>query len=137
MKALGLDLGSKTLGIAISDLTRTLARGLETYRFQEEDYTSALDYLLKVIEREKISTIVLGYPKNMDGTVGKQGQVSEHFKAMIESKSHCEVILWDERLSSKQAVHSLTQNTKKSKRKKRTDEVAAIILLQSFLDAKK
>ncbi len=138
MKVLGLDLGTKTLGIAISDLTKTLARGIDNYRFEEEAYQKAINRVKQVTENEKITEIVLGYPKNMDGTIGAQGQISENFKTLLESTLNIPVILWDERLSTQQASRNLIKNqTKKKNRKKRIDEEAAIFILQSYLDAKK
>ena len=138
MKILGLDLGTRTLGIAISDVTKTLARGVDNFRFQEADYDKAIERVLDITIKEKISAIVLGYPKNMDGTIGSQGKISEMFKKELSKVTDIPIILWDERLSTQQASRNLiTRQTKKAKRKKRIDEEAAIFILQSYLDAKK
>lgn len=135
MKKLGLDLGNKTLGIAISDELNFLARGLETFRFEDRDFKSALDYTLKLILQYNIDGIVLGYPKNMDGSVGEQAQICETFKKDIEANSDVKVILWDERLTSKMANNMMiSQNLKSKKRKKDIDKMAATIILQGYLD---
>ena len=116
MKKLGLDLGDKTLGLAISDEFNFLARGLDTLRFEDRDFETALNDLLAVLAKEKVDTLVLGYPKNMDGSVGIQGQTSLDFKEMILEKLNIKVVLWDERLTSKMASNMMkSQNLKKKK----------------------
>ena len=138
MKVVGLDLGTKTLGIAISDITKTLARGLENYRFESENYHSAVKRVEQLLNDEKISEIILGFPKNMDGSLGKQAKITEGFKRLLEEITAVPVILWDERLSTQQASRNLINNqTKKKKRKSSIDQEAAIFILQSYLDAKK
>ncbi len=138
MKILGLDLGNKTLGIAISDELGFLARGLETYRFSDSDFNSALAYLLTVIEKNKITEVVLGLPKNMNGTLGSQAQLTLEFKDKLLKKSNVKVIMWDERLTSKMATSMMvSQNLKKKNRKKDIDKMAATIILQGYLDSQK
>jgi len=135
MKKLGLDLGNKTLGIAISDELGFLARGLETFRFEDRDFDSALAYTVQLIEKEKITEIVLGYPKNMDGTIGEQGQISEQFKAKLETMSNVHITLWDERLTSKMASNMMKdQKLKRQKRRNDIDKMAAVVILQGYLD---
>jgi putative Holliday junction resolvase len=135
LKKLGLDLGNKTLGIAISDDLGFLARGLETYRFEEKDFDSALEYTKTLINKYNINEVVLGFPKNMDGSVGEQGHISEDFKIKLEEATSCKVILWDERLTSKMATSMMvSQNLKKKNRKKDIDKMAATIILQGYLD---
>ena len=136
MKKLGLDLGNKTLGIAVSDELGFLARGLETYRFEEKDFDSALEYILIIIEKNNIDVVVLGLPKNMDGSLGEQANFSNEFKDMLLEKSTVKVIMWDERLTSKMASNMMiTQNLKRKKRKKDIDKMAAVIILQGYLDS--
>ncbi len=138
MKILGLDLGTRTLGIAISDVTQTLARGIDNFRYLEGDEAAPLKRVQELTQNEAIETIVLGYPKNMNGTIGVQGKLSEQFKLRLEEIVNIPVVLWDERLSTQQASRNLiVRKTKKSHRKKRIDEEAAIFILQSYLDAKK
>ena len=136
MKKLGLDLGNRTLGIAISDDLNFLARGLETYRFEEKDFDSALQYTKELIIKYNIDVVVLGHPKNMDGSTGEQAQISEEFKRNLEEQSKVKVVLWDERLTSKMANSMMiSQNIKSKKRKKDIDKMAATIILQGYLDS--
>lgn len=135
MRKLGLDLGNKTLGIAISDELGFLARGLETYRFEEKQFDKALAHTLSIIKEYTIDEVVLGYPKNMDGSIGEQGRISEDFKQQLETQSSVAVILWDERLTSKMASKMMIeQNLKRNKRKKDIDKMAATLILQGYLD---
>ena len=133
MRKLGLDLGNRTLGVAISDELGFLARGVTTFRFEEKDFESALAF--ETIEQQKVDGIVLGFPKNMDGTVGEQGNICLSFKDMIQSKVDIDVVMWDERLTSKMASNMMiSQNLKRKKRKEDIDKNAAVIILQGYLD---
>jgi len=135
MKVLGLDLGNKTLGIAISDELGFLARGLETFRFEDRDFDSALTFIVQLIEQEQITEVALGYPKNMDGTIGEQGTISEEFKAKLETLCPVKIILWDERLTSKMASNMMKdQKLKRQKRRNDIDKMAAVVILQGYLD---
>ena len=136
MKKLGLDLGNKTLGIAISDELGFLARGLETYRFEDKDFKRALDYTLSLIVKNEIDIVVLGLPKNMNGTLGEQAGYAEDFKEEISKNSNVKIVMWDERLTTKMASNMMiTQNLKRKKRKKDIDKMAAVIILQGYLDS--
>ncbi|KFZ27182.1 MAG: putative Holliday junction resolvase [Candidatus Izimaplasma bacterium HR2] len=136
MRKLGLDLGNRTLGIALSDELGFLASGLETFRFEEKDFKSALDYTLKVIVQYNVDSVVLGLPKNMDGSLGEQANLTKEFKLDLERESNIKVILWDERLTSRMASNMMkSQNLKRKKRKKDIDKMAAIIILQGYLDS--
>ena len=136
MKKLGLDLGNKTLGIAISDELGMLARGLETFRFNEKEFKSPLEHIVKLIKENKIDTVVMGLPKNMDGSLGEQAQISIDFKDSILEKINVNVVFWDERLTSKMASNMMiSQNLKRKKRKNDIDKMAAIIILQGYLDS--
>jgi len=138
MKALGLDLGNASLGIAISDQHGMLARGVENFRFKADDLVAAKNKVLDILQLESVHVIVLGYPKNMDGTIGKQAQQSEHFKNMLRDNTDIPIVLWDERLTTKMASSMMIdQNLKRKKRKKTLDQSSAVILLQSYLDSKK
>lgn len=135
MKKLGLDLGNRTLGTSVSDEMNFLARGLETFRFEEKDFKSALDYTITMIEKYNVDEVVLGLPKNMNGTIGEQGEISLKFKADLEEMSTVKVILWDERLTSKMASSMMiNQNLKRKQRRKDIDKMAAVIILQGYLD---
>ena len=136
MRYLGLDLGSKTLGIAISDLTGVIATSYKIIRHNEE-YNKLVDEILKIVKEEKISAIVLGIPKNMDNTIGYKGELSISFKEKLEKKIQIPIYLQDERLTTKEAESILIKNdTSRKKRKKVIDSLAATIILQSFLDKK-
>ena len=136
MRYLGLDLGSRTLGIAISDLTGVIATSYKIIRHNEE-YNKLVDEILKIVKEEKISDIVLGLPKNMDNTIGYKGELSISFKEKLEKKIQIPIYLQDERLTTKEAESILIKNdTSRKKRKKVIDSLAATIILQSFLDKK-
>lgn len=136
MKKLGLDLGDKSLGIAVSDDLNWLARPIETFRFEDKDFDKALNYTLSLLNEYNIDTIVLGLPKNMDGSEGIQALTCRDFKTSIEEKSPIKVVLWDERLTSKMASNMMKdQKLTRKKRKKSIDAMAAVIILQGFLDS--
>ena len=136
MRKLGLDLGNRTLGIAMSDELGFLASGIETFRFEEKDFKSALDYTLKLILQYNIDTIVLGLPKNMDGSLGEQAKLTQEFKMNLEKECDIKIVFWDERLTSRMASNMMkSQNLKRKKRKQDIDKMAAIIILQGYLDS--
>ena len=135
-KYLGLDLGSKTLGVAIST-SGIIASALETYRFTENKYEDAIQIVIKLIETHQIDTIVLGFPKHMNNDIGIRGRISEDFKKMIEEKKKVEVVLWDERLSTKTALRVMIKGSeRRDKQKSKKDELAAVVILQNYLDYK-
>lgn len=137
MKYLGLDLGSRTLGVAISDITHTIATSYIVIRHNEE-YDRLLDDVEKIVRDEHIEKIVLGFPKNMNNTIGPKGELSLEFKKKLEQKLNIEVILQDERLTTKEAESVLIKNnTRRNKRRKVIDKLAATIILQSYLDKEK
>lgn len=136
MKYIGLDLGTKTLGIALSDPLGIVASSYRIIR-HEEDYESLIPEIQKIIEKENVQEIVLGLPKNMNNTIGERAEKSYEFKKKLEEKLQLEVHLEDERLSTKEAESLLISNdTSRKKRKKVIDSLAATIILQSFLDKK-
>ena len=135
MRYLGLDLGSKTLGMAISDVTGMIATRLGTLYFEDEDYNSLLEPLSKIVSEESIDKIILGYPKNMDNTIGPRAMITLEFKTKLENYLQKEVIMEDERLTSVISNQVLIQaNMSRKKRKKKVDGVAAVLILQSYLD---
>ncbi len=134
-RIIGLDLGSKTIGIAKSDLMHTIASAHKTITFQNNDYKQALHLLDEDLKQFKVEKIVLGLPKHMSGDVGIRGDISLDFKIKLEELGY-EVVLWDERLSTKAARDSLImQNVSRKKRKGVIDQVAAVIILQGYLDS--
>lgn len=134
MRYLGLDLGSRRLGVSISDPNGIIASVYKVIEHNEE-YEKLVEDIKKIVSDEKIEKIVLGLPKNMNNTIGPKGELSYKFKEMLEEKIDKEVILVDERLTTKEATDVLIKgNTSRKKRKKVVDSLAATIILQSYLD---
>lgn len=135
MRTLALDLGTKTIGVAVSDATGLIARGVETIRRKglENDFKR----LTELIHLEEVDTIVLGYPKNMNGTVGERALISEEFSKEITLRfPNMKVVLWDERLSTVAAEKVLINaDMRREKRKKIIDMMAAVVILQNYLDS--
>ncbi len=137
MKYLGLDLGTRTLGVSISDLTHTIASTYGTIRYEEGDYDYLISELRVIIENEKIERIVLGLPKNMNNTLGESAIRCIDFGKMIEEKLNVMVVMQDERLTTVEATnYMLEANVSRKKRKIKIDSLAANIILQSYLDRK-
>ena len=137
-KVLGLDLGSRTCGVAISDMFGFLARVYDTIRFTDDDYDTCAKKVVEICEKENINDIVLGLPKHMNGDVGVRGQISVDFKAKLLEYKPFNVILWDERLSTVAANRVMLEgNMRRDYRKTHKDELAAVVILQNYLDFKK
>jgi putative Holliday junction resolvase len=135
MRSIALDVGTKTVGVAVSDLSGFLASPLVTLRFESEDYDHALDQIEAILKEYPTNAIILGYPKHMNGSIGDGGRRSEFFKTEIEKFSNVPVLLWDERLTTVSAHKTLLQsNMRNEKRKKIVDQVAAVTMLQEYLD---
>ena len=135
MRYLGLDLGSKTLGVATSDATNTIATSLKTIHFKEDDYDSLIEEIRKLVEEYKITDIVLGLPKNMNNSLGLRAEISIEFKKKIEDNLNVNVILMDERLTTVISHNIMLEaNLSRKKRKKKVDALAASLILQSYLD---
>ena len=134
MRYLGLDLGSRTLGIAISDASGIIASSYGIIRHNEE-YDMLIDRIRDLVIEKRVDEIVLGLPKNMNNTLGEKARLSYEFKKKLEDKLNIKVHLVDERLTTKQATDLLIHNdTSRQKRKKVIDSMAATIILQSYLD---
>jgi len=135
MKYLGLDLGSKTLGIAISDNTNTIASIYKTLRFVENDESSTIPLIKKIVEDENIGKIILGLPKNMNNTLGNRAIITNKYKESLERALNIPIILLDERLTTIISENVLIEaNVSRKKRKKVVDNMAAVIILQNYLD---
>lgn len=133
MRYIGLDLGEKTLGISIS--SGIIANNYKTLRHNSE-YDKLVLEVVKIVQDEKVDKIILGYPKNMDNTIGKRAEITLEFKEKLE-KHQLEVILEDERLTSKLAHNfMIKEDISRKKRKERVDGMASVIILQSYLDRK-
>lgn len=136
MRILGLDLGSKTCGVSVSDAMGMIARSVETVRFASDDYDDAFVKVAKHIKEFQVNTVVLGLPKHMNGDVGIRGEVSIAFKDKLETLG-VEVVLWDERLTTVAAERLLiSADVSRKKRKQVIDQMAAVQILQSYLDSK-
>lgn len=137
MKILGLDVGSKTIGVAVSDPFGWTAQGITTIKWDENKITSADQSLAKIIREHSISKAVIGLPKNMDGTIGERGEASKAFAKHFEATHNIPTILWDERLSTVAADRTLLEADLSRKRRKEViDKLAAVMILQTFLDSK-
>ena len=135
MRVLGLDLGSRTLGVSVSDALGMIAQPVTTIRFEEDDYDSAFEQVQTYIKEYQIKTVVLGLPKHMNGDVGIRGDISIMFKERLETLGVA-VVLWDERLTTVAAQRILiAADVSRKKRKKVIDQMAAFQILQGYLDS--
>lgn len=136
MRTLGLDFGTRTLGLSLSDETKTIASALKTIRYEkEEELIKELDSVMK---EYSIDELVLGLPKNMNNTIGTRGEASIEFGKKLEEIFQIPVAFQDERLSTVEATHYMIEaDVSRKKRKKKIDSLAANIILQTYLDKKK
>ena len=134
MRVLGLDLGTKTLGLAISDKLGIIANPYKVIRYQEDDYDYLISQLKDIIQEEKVDKLVLGLPKNMDNSLGFASQRSLNFKKRLDKELSIKTILVDERLTTKEAENFLIEsNLRREKRKQVIDSAAAMIILETYL----
>ena len=139
MRIMGLDFGTKTVGVAISDPLLITAQGKEIIR---RDKSSKLRQTLarieELVQSEEVSEIVLGYPKNMNNTEGDRVEATKEFKYMLERRTGLPVTLWDERLTTVAAdKYMMDAGIRRENRKDYVDEIAAVFILQGYLDSKK
>ena len=137
MRVMGLDYGSKTVGVAISDPLGITAQGIETIERKEENKLrqtlARIELLVKEYEVEKI---VLGFPKNMNNTVGERAEKTLELKEKLERRIGIPVIMWDERLTTVEAERTLMESgVRRENRKKYVDKIAAVFILQGYLDS--
>ncbi|MBU5343101.1 Holliday junction resolvase RuvX [Caldifermentibacillus hisashii] len=136
MRILGLDVGSKTIGVAVSDELGWTAQGLKTIQIQEDEQKSGIPELEEIIREYGIEKIIVGLPKNMNGTIGPRGEISLQFAKLLKNRFSLPVELWDERLTTMAAERILlTADVSRKKRKKVIDKMAASLILQSYLDS--
>lgn len=136
MRYLGIDLGTKTVGIAISDPTGLIATPYKNILFKNDN--QLINEIKEIIALEKIDHIVLGFPKNMNNTIGEKAESVLMFKEQLEKRVTTIISLQDERLSSKEGNAMLLQNnTRRDKRKQVIDRIAAAIFLQTFIDTER
>lgn len=136
MRILGLDFGSKTVGVAVSDGLLLTAQGVEIIRRKSQSkLRQTLARIKELADEYEVDTIVLGYPKNMNGTEGERCEKTKEFKGMLENRTGLPVVLWDERLTTVAADRSMIETgIRRENRKNYVDEIAAIFILQGYLD---
>lgn len=137
MRIMGLDVGSKTVGVAVSDLMGWTAQGIETIQINEEEEKFGMDRLKELIAEYEVKKVVIGLPKNMDNSIGFRAEASIAYGDLVKAETGLEVDYVDERLTTVQAEKMLINegNVSRKKRKKVIDKLAAVILLQNYLDA--
>jgi len=136
MRIMGLDYGSVTVGVAISDELLLTAQGKEVIRREKENkLRRTLARIETLVKEYGVEKIVLGFPKNMNNTVGERAEKSKEFAKMLERRTGLPVVLWDERLTTVAAHRSLIEaDMRRTERSKVVDEVAAVLILQGYLD---
>lgn len=137
MRILGLDYGSKTVGVAVSDELLMTAQGLEIIRRQSPNkLRQSLARIEEIVREYQVERIVLGYPKNMNNTEGERCEKTKEFKEMLERRTGLPVVLWDERLTTVSADKLMMETgVRREDRKKYVDEIAAVFILQGYLDS--
>lgn len=139
MRIMGLDFGSKTVGVAISDPLLITAQGIEIVRRKSENkLRQTLARIEELIVEYEVSEIVLGLPKNMNDTLGERVEKTLEFKEMLERRTGLTVSLWDERLTTVAADRAMMEaGIRREERKEHVDRIAATFILQGFLDLRK
>ena len=137
MRIMGLDYGSKTVGVAISDPLCITAQGIETIdRKEENKLRKTLARIEELAKEYEVDRIVLGFPKNMNNTIGDRAEKTLEFKEMLERRTGLSVIMWDERLTTVEAERTLIESkVRRENRKKYVDKIAAVFILQGYLDS--
>ncbi len=137
MRIMGLDVGSKTVGIAVSDAFGWTAQGIETIKIDESNNQFGIDRIGELVKFHEVSTFVVGYPKNMNNSIGPRAEASERFAELLKVTFNKPVVLWDERLTTAAAERMLIQaDVSRKKRKQVIDKMAAVMILQGYLDSK-
>lgn len=137
MRIMGLDFGSVTCGVAISDSLLITAQAIEVIRRKQENkLRQTLARIEELISEYEIGLIVLGYPKNMNNTEGERVEKSKEFAQMLNKRTGLKVVMWDERLTTVAAHNALIEgNVRREKRAKVVDKIAAVFILQGYLDS--
>ncbi|WP_445477857.1 Holliday junction resolvase RuvX [Lysinibacillus irui] len=137
MRIMGLDVGSKTVGVAVSDALGWTAQGIETVKINEANGEFGIERIAELVKEYTITEFVVGFPKNMNNTVGPRGEASENYKKLLEEHFSLPVKLWDERLTTMAAERMLIEaDVSRKKRKQVIDKMAAVMILQGYLDSK-
>lgn len=136
MRVMGLDVGSKTVGVAVSDYFGWTAQGIETVKINESKSELGFERLAELVKEYEVDSFVVGLPKNMDGSIGERAQISLEYGKKLEELFDLPVTYQDERLTTMQATRMLIEegNTSRKKRKKVIDKLAAVMILQNYLD---
>lgn len=135
MRIMGLDVGSKTVGVAISDPLGWTAQGVETIQIDENRKQFGYDRVKELVLEYEVEKVVVGLPKNMNNTIGPRAESSKIYAEVLESRIGLPVVLWDERLTTSAAERTLIEaDVSRKKRKEVIDKLAAVIILQSYLD---
>ena len=139
MRVIGLDFGSKTTGIAMSDIGGRIASPVETvFREEEVNLKQTVRRIRQLAQENDVHTIVLGLPKNMNNTVGERAEKALEFGEMLKKRTGLEVIMWDERLTTVSADRTLMEaGVRRENRKEYLDGIAAVFILQGYLDSLK
>ncbi len=137
MRIMGLDYGTKTVGVAISDALGVTAQGIETITRKEENKLRRTCARIEELIREyEVEKIVLGFPKHMNNDIGERAEKTLEFKEMLERRTGLEVMIWDERLTTVSAERILKESgVRREDRKKYVDKIAAVLILQGYLDS--
>ncbi|OBW59908.1 Holliday junction DNA helicase RuvA [Solibacillus silvestris] len=137
MRIMGLDVGSKTVGVAISDALGWTAQGIETIKIDEAAGEFGIERINELVKEHNVTEFVVGYPKNMNNTIGPRGEASESYKKLLEDTFGFPVKLWDERMTTMAAERMLIEaDVSRKKRKRVIDKMAAVMILQGYLDSK-
>ncbi|MDD6037593.1 MAG: Holliday junction resolvase RuvX [bacterium] len=138
MRIMGLDFGSKTVGVAVSDPLKITAQGVEIIRRKSPNkLRQTLARIEELVQEYEVEEVVLGYPKNMNGTEGERCERTKEFQEMLERRLNLPVALWDERLTTVAADRVMMEvGIRRENRKEYVDEIAAVFILQGYLDAK-
>ena len=138
MRIMGLDYGSKTIGVAVSDPLGLTAQGIEIIRREEENkLRKSLRRVEELVKKYEVTEIVLGFPKNMNNTIGERAEKSLQLKETLERRLGLPVVMWDERLTTVEANRTLMESgVRRENRGKYVDMIAAVLILQGYLDAK-
>lgn len=136
MRIMGLDYGSKTVGVAVSDALGITAQGVEIIRRKSEKrLRQTLARIDALIKEYQVGSIVLGFPKNMDNTIGDRAVKTLEFQKILKKRTGLPVVMWDERLTTVEADRTMTETgVRREDRKKYVDELAAMFILQGYLD---
>ena len=136
MRVMGLDVGSKTVGVAISGAFGWTAQGIETIKIDEANEVFGIERIAELMKLHEVSSFVVGYPKNMNNSIGPRAEASERYAELLRQTFEKPVFLWDERLTTSAAEKMLiSADVSRKKRKQVIDKMAAMMILQGYLDS--